>query len=134
MDRGELETAALHQREALVLWHRMEHFDGIAVSLRALGAIAAAADRLDQAACLLGASEAFRERVGGIVPPWHRGEYDRVVERLRSGLSIEAFRRTWEAGRQYTVAEVVGLVHETTDMLDKKGDAQKEALEGLLIL
>ena len=134
MDRGDLEMAALRQREALVLWNRMEHFDGMAVSLRALGAIAAAASRLAQAAWLLGASEAFRERVGGIVPPWHRGEYDRVVERVRSGLSIEAFRRTWETGRQYTVAEVVGLVLETTDVLDKEDDAQKEALERLLIL
>lgn len=134
MDRGELETAALRQREALALWNRMEHFDGMAVSLRALGAIAVAADQLEQAAWLLGASEAFRERVGGIVPPWHRGEYNRVVERVRSGLGIEAFRRIWEAGQQRTLAEVVGLVLETSAVSGNEDGGQEETLESLPIL
>jgi hypothetical protein len=92
----------------------MEHLDGVAASLRALGALAAAADRLERAAWLLGASEALRARVGGTVLPWDRAEFERTIARLRSGLGPEAFRREWEAGRQCTVAEAVGLLLQAT--------------------
>ena len=65
--------------------YRMEQFDGIAASLRALGT-AQWGGPVHQAARRLGAAEALRERVGGAVPPWHLESFDRAVERLRSGL------------------------------------------------
>jgi predicted ATPase len=130
MSRGDLGGAESLHREALVLWHRMEHLDGVAASLRALGALAAAADRLDRAAWLLGASEALRARVGGTVLPWDRAEFDRTVVRLRSGLGAEAFWREWEAGRQCTVAEAVGLSLNATSSPAKDASAQEETPEG----
>jgi tetratricopeptide (TPR) repeat protein len=130
ISQREFERAESFHREALALWNRMESFDGMAMSLRALGAVAAVTDRLDRAAWLLGASEALRERIGGSVHPCHRGEYDRIVERVRSRLGSEVFQRTWEVGRQCTVAEVLGLVLEPPAISDKEDGAQKEALEG----
>jgi predicted ATPase/class 3 adenylate cyclase len=130
MSRGDLDGAESLHREALALWNRMEHLDGIAASLRALGAVAAAADPLDRAARLLGASEALRERVGGTVPPWDRAELERAIERLRSGLGAEAFSREWEAGRQCTVEEAVGLSLKATPASAKDEGVKEEAPEG----
>jgi predicted ATPase/Flp pilus assembly protein TadD len=129
MSRGDHDVAESLHREALDLLQRMEHLDGIAVSLRALGTVAAAAGWLNRAARLLSASEALRERVGGTVSPWDRAEFDRAIERLRSGLGTEAFRREWESGRQCTVAEAVRLSREATPASAKDGGVQEEALE-----
>jgi len=129
MSRGDHDGAESLHREALDLLQRMEHLDGIAVSLRVLGTVAAAAGRLNRAARLLSASEALRERVGGTVSPWDRAGFDRAIERLRSGLGTEAFRREWESGRQCTVAEAVGLSREATPASAKDGGVQEGALE-----
>lgn len=129
MSRGDHDRAESLHREALDLLQRMEHLDGIAVSLRALGTVAAAAGRLHQAARLLSASEALRQRVSGTVSPWDRIGLDRAIERLRSGIGTEAFRREWESGRQCTVAEAVELAREATLASAKDGDIQEEALQ-----
>ena len=129
MSQGDYERAESLHLQALDLLQRMEHLDGIAVSLRALGTVAAAAGRLHQAARLLSASEALRERVSGTVSPWDRAEFDRAIERLRSGLGTEAFRGEWESGRQCTVAEAVELARKATPASAKDGDVQEEALE-----
>ena len=121
MSRGDHDRAESLHREALDLLQRMEHLDGIAVSLRALGTVAAVAGRLHQAARLLSASEALRERVSGTVSPWDRIGFDRAIERSRSRLGTEAFRREWESGRQCTVAEAAELARKATPASAKDG-------------
>lgn len=121
MSREDHDRAESLHREALDLLQRMEHLDGIAVSLRALGTVAAAAGRLHQAARLLSASETLRERVSGTVSPWDRIGFDRAIERSRSRLGTEAFRREWESGRQYTVAAAVELARKATPASAKDG-------------
>jgi hypothetical protein len=76
---------------------------------------------LHQAARLLSASEALRERVSGTVSPWDRIGFDRAIERSRSRLGTEAFRREWESGRQCTVAEAVELARKATPASAKDG-------------
>ncbi len=113
--RGELEAATRLHREALALWRDMEDVGAAATALWRLGGLAALDGGFESAARLLGASEAFRERVGATVPPCDRRDHDRAVDETQAGLDAKAFEAVWNAGRalELSHAAELGLAAET---------------------
>ena len=88
----------------------MEDVGGGAVALWRLGGLAALQGRAPEpAAQLLGASEVFRERIGAIVPPCDRREYERAVSEAKAGMHGRAFKAAWKTGRGLELSEAARL-------------------------
>ena len=89
---------------------------GIAISFPARRPSGAAtnSDYPWRTARLLGAAEAARERLGALVQPSDKVEYDRLVANVREQLDEATFRAAWDEGRQMTLEEGVA------DALDER--------------
>ena len=106
-------------REALALWRQMDDTAGIATALQSLGEVAAAREDFEAVARLLGASEAFRERVGAAIARCDRTGYERAVAAADEGLGRQAFEMAWSAGGRFELPELI-------EMADRPSPAQAE--------
>jgi non-specific serine/threonine protein kinase len=83
---------------------------GIAYSLEGLAAAIASAGDRTNAACLWGAAEMLRERIGSPLPGVDRARYDRRVTNARgTGSDVAEFDDAWQKGRALTLDEAIGL-------------------------
>jgi predicted ATPase len=103
---GQLSQADTLLIEALAHWSDMDDVAGAAESLRLLGEVAAARQDFGRAAQLLGASEAFREKVGAAVHPVEQESLERSIAVVRTALGDETFHQNWTAGLGMEVGAV----------------------------
>ncbi len=107
--RGELAAAEHLAREATVQWHRggdrMDACDGIEL----LGVLAAARERLTDAARLLAAAGAARRPLQYLAPGFtaNRGAAARAVSQVRDILGEDRFTQAWEQGQRLTLDDAV---------------------------
>jgi DNA-binding CsgD family transcriptional regulator len=123
--RGELAGAERLVREATVQWHRcgnrMRACDGIEL----LGVLAAARERLTDAARLLAAAEAARPPLRYLAPGFtaNRGAAARSVSQVRDVLGDDRFTRAWEEGQGLILDEAVAYAA-------RKGGGRKRPTAG----
>ena len=79
--------------------------------LEGLGKIAVLQNDLEHAACLFGAAEAMRARMGTLIPPIQRGDYDAHMQMLREKMG-NAMETTWSTGHKMTFDEIVAYALE----------------------
>jgi len=78
-----------------------------AYCLEGLAGITAAQGQLARAARLFGTAEALRESAGIVLPPVHRGAYDRDVVQLRAKMDEASFAAAWAEGRALTLEQAI---------------------------
>jgi predicted ATPase/class 3 adenylate cyclase/Tfp pilus assembly protein PilF len=101
--RGESRLAQHRFREALLLYHAVGDWQGIAASLSGLAAIAAVDDAAADGATLLGAVAAIAERRREIEPP----DVEVVSCALRAAMGEAAFAIAWERGQTDPIDAVI---------------------------
>ena len=107
--RAELADAEHLVREATVQWHRccdrMAACDGIEL----LGVLAAARERLSDAARLLAAADAARRPLQYLAPGFtaDRGAAARAASQARDVLGDDRFTQAWEEGQGLTLDDAV---------------------------
>jgi predicted ATPase/DNA-binding CsgD family transcriptional regulator len=106
-DQGDYAGSVAFYGEILALMG--EHGDlGRVVDALAGTAVAAANGRQpEQAARLLGAAEALRERFGGIVSPTDQPAFHRAMSDVCVALGEERFQSLWFAGRGLSLADAI---------------------------
>ncbi len=107
-----LAEIALHRGEhtrAAALWQESlgQSWDvsGLERDLHGLAEIAVACKETEWAACLLGAAEAHRERLGTTLLPRKASNYQRMVTDLRAALGEVGFAAAWAKGRRLSADE-----------------------------
>jgi tetratricopeptide (TPR) repeat protein len=114
--RGDLVEAAQHYAESARLSQEMGDTWFIAGPLAGLAAIAAAHDRADVAARLLGLSAVLRETSGYGVWPWEQERDEQTVATAREALGEQGYARAFADGRRLSleqaVTEVIPMVDE----------------------
>jgi DNA-binding CsgD family transcriptional regulator len=107
--RGELADAEHLVREATMQWHRggdrMDASDGIEL----LGVLAAARERLPDAARLLAAAEAARRPLQYLAPGFtaNRGAAARATSEARNILGDDRFTQAWNEGQALALDDAV---------------------------
>jgi hypothetical protein len=111
-------------RESLALRRELGEPRGIAASLEALGAVAAATGDAEGAARLLGAAEAARAQIG--VPRWALGaDRVRTIEASATAeLGEEGFRLAREAGQALSVEAALVIALGVDPALPKTDEDQ----------
>lgn len=104
-DLGHLAAAREYLREALASFRSLDDRWGMARALADLGRVALAEARPADAARLLGAVEALRERIGARIPVNDRADYEQAIRALRESLGEPAFHQLWDAGRRMSLDE-----------------------------
>jgi len=123
--RGELAEAEHLVREATVQWHgcgdRMEACDGVEL----LGVLAAARERLPDAARLLAAADAARPPLRYLTPGFtaHRAAAVQAASQARHILGDDRFTPAWEQGRGLTLDDAVAYAA-------RKGGGRKRPAAG----
>ena len=114
-EAGDGRAAARHYAESLrLLWEGGDAWY-LASPIEGMAAVAVEAHRDDQAARLLGAAAALRERSGATVWPGERGRLDRAVAVVRAALGEQDYAREMAVGRMLTLSEVVAEVAALAD-------------------
>jgi predicted ATPase/class 3 adenylate cyclase len=80
-------------------FHESGAGEGIQLALRGLAALAGAQRQVDRAARLFGAAEALRDRIGIVLPPIERPEYEADVATVGTGMGKHDFVTAWAEGR-----------------------------------
>ena len=106
-ERGDHVRAASLFAEALTLLHNGLDLSVLAVTLKSVGAVAAATERAEPAVRLFGASEMLRVRKGFSEPVIERERFDQAVAPARAALPAERFAAAWEAGQLLSVEEAI---------------------------
>jgi len=104
---GDYSKAISLYRETLKEWQRIGHRAAIAHQLESIGFIAKALEDPEKSACLLGAAEALRERIGTTMSPHERVEYENEIADLKANMDEKAFASLWEKGRSMTMDEAI---------------------------
>jgi non-specific serine/threonine protein kinase len=110
-DHDDYEAARAGGVESLEIQRDLGDRLGVTYSLERLAMLAARADPA-RGARLWGAAERMREEIRAPLAPQDRARYDREVAAARRALGEDAFARAWEAGREMTPEEAVGLALE----------------------
>jgi predicted ATPase/DNA-binding CsgD family transcriptional regulator len=107
--RGELADAERMVREATVHWHRCGNRMSACDGIELLGVLAAARERLTDAARLLAAAEAARPPLRYLAPGFtaNRGAAARAVSQARDVLGDDRFTRAREEGQGLTLDDAV---------------------------
>ena len=113
-EQGDPDLATDLHTQSLLKAHASSDQRGVAFALEGLAGAYAASDDARAAAALLGAAEAFRERIGGPPPVAHRGGVEHAERRARSQLSEQAFASEHSRGRADATAIVADLVSDGT--------------------
>jgi hypothetical protein len=110
LGRGDQAHAVALHRQSLTIYRdtgvpigSMAGLEGMALALGAQGQMA-------QAARLLGAAGAARERFSMPLPPPDRAVYDQSLAAIRGALGEEAWAAAWEAGRATALAAAIAQV------------------------
>jgi len=106
-DQGDYAQSVAFYREGLSLFGEQGDLRVVADALTGTAVAAAAWRHPEQAARLLGAEEALRERFGGGVEVTDRPAYDRTATVIRAALGEEAFHAAWSAGRGLSLADAI---------------------------
>jgi predicted ATPase/DNA-binding SARP family transcriptional activator len=106
---GPLPEAERSLREGLTICRDIGDRWGIAFALQGL-ARAAAADRGDRAASLLGAADLIREELGIDLYPRAKAYQEATTDAARARMGESAFWQAWSEGRRRALAEVVADV------------------------
>jgi DNA-binding NarL/FixJ family response regulator len=104
---------------------RREYGDrtGCIACLRGLADVAISTGASDSAARLLAAVEALGESLGLTLSGARRERFLQAIDRAREGLSPDAFSSIWQAGRQLTIDDALGLGKEFVRSLEKPSRA-----------
>jgi predicted ATPase/DNA-binding SARP family transcriptional activator len=121
LSEGDQRTAAARLTESLLLHQEIGDRWGMFQTL-ATFARAACEHNLVRAGRLLGASEAMRSVLGVQMPPALKGDYDRLVDEVRSTLGDIAFADAVAAGRAMSLAEAVAYAIEPIDVASADPD------------
>jgi DNA-binding CsgD family transcriptional regulator len=107
LEAGDTRAAARRYAESLRwLWEGGDVWF-LASALEGLAAVALETGQATEAAQLLGAAAALRERSGGAVWPDERARLTHAVMAARTSLGDEAYAREAERGRKFSLPEVV---------------------------
>jgi hypothetical protein len=117
---GNLDQAEQVYRETILVWQKIGHRAAVANQLEFFAFIATARGQDEQAARLLGAAEALREKINIQMSPFERIEYDKQVDDLRGRVPEKVFSTLWAEGRLLPMEKAVQLA--TTDYADEKKD------------
>jgi tetratricopeptide (TPR) repeat protein len=99
--------AGAHYRASLALMHELGDQRGVAYCLEGLAAITPRGSAT-QAAMLLGAAAAIRERTGGALQPGaEQAEVDTAVEETRQALGADAFGAAWSVGGRMDLDQAI---------------------------
>ena len=106
-DAGNEQAAARYYQESLqLLWEGGDTWY-LAGPLSGLAAIASAAGSLRQAARLIGAASALREKSGAPLWPKERARFEQTVAAVQAALGNEAFAREEAAGRTLPLEDML---------------------------
>jgi tetratricopeptide (TPR) repeat protein len=90
-------------------FHEAGASEGVQLALRGLAALSGTQGRPEQAARLFGAAEVLRERIGMVLPPVERPEYEDYVAAIRTQMGGDVFAAAWAEGRAMSLDRAVGL-------------------------
>lgn len=96
--RGDARTSVARHREGLEAAAKLGDPRAMALALEGLAGAHALEGRPRDAALLLSAAAAARQRVAAPLPPAERGDVDRITAAARAALGPEAFRAAYEEG------------------------------------
>ena len=92
-------------QETIKEWQRMGHRSAVAHQLECLAFIAKAMEQPDQAARLLGAAEALRQKIEIDMTPSEREEYEKEVADLKANMNEREFNTLWAEGKSMTMEQ-----------------------------
>jgi hypothetical protein len=87
----------------------MGHRSAVAHQLECLAFIAKAMEQPDQAARLLGAAEALRQKIEIDMTPSEREEYEKEVADLKANMNEKEFNTLWAEGKSMTMEQAIQL-------------------------
>jgi hypothetical protein len=93
--------------QALTTFWGSRYAVGIGCCLEGLAAVAAASDRVEVAARLVGAADALFETAGAVLEPGERDLHDHTVEAMRGGREVDRFDRLRIEGRAMHLPDAV---------------------------
>ena len=114
---GDYPAARAFHRRSLRLAQALGEPGIIAENLEELASVEAAEDNSVLAACLLGAAQALRERLGEPLPGPDLPRHDQLTADVRQALGDEHYQAAWDKGRSMPEQEIVNLAAETPGML-----------------
>ncbi|MFE2757552.1 BTAD domain-containing putative transcriptional regulator [Actinosynnema sp. NPDC059335] len=103
--RGDAEAACALHREGLATARKAGDPRAVALAFEGLSGSHALCGDHEQAARLLGAAAALRERAGAPLPAGERGDVDRITTAIRAALGDDAFTASFERGRLHGASE-----------------------------
>jgi len=106
---GDVPQAATHFKDSIAFYRARGNQSMIAACLGGLGGVAFASGEAEKAAWLLGGAEAINRKLGVILDPDDKVEFDRDVAATRAALAKERFDAAWAAGQAMTIDEAVAL-------------------------
>jgi len=112
LHRGQIEQASKLFMESLAPAHKAADSYQLIWFLACMAAVARHVDKPRQAARLLGAHEAQMEGFFKPIDAWHRGEYNRILESVRSSLDEATFKAAWAEGRSLSLEEAIAVARE----------------------
>ncbi|MEZ4619890.1 MAG: tetratricopeptide repeat protein [Caldilineaceae bacterium] len=101
------DLARSHHRESLLLFCELRDPHWREQALRATAWLFLQEAKLLVAGHLLGATEAFRQTIGVVIPPRESATYEQSLAATRTGLGKDAFATAWAAGRAMSLEEAV---------------------------
>jgi predicted ATPase/transcriptional regulator with XRE-family HTH domain/uncharacterized protein HemY len=105
--RGDYSQAIELFREALAMHSETENQAGIAECLAGVASVFTALGQAEHGARLFGASEVVREKIGAVLWPANRIEYDRSIAVLRDLLDDSTFAHAWSEGRAQSIEQAI---------------------------
>ncbi|MGK7312296.1 MAG: AfsR/SARP family transcriptional regulator [Candidatus Longimicrobiales bacterium M2_2A_002] len=118
-----LDTTAELIRDAMAASRLDPSLYFIATGVSYQGEIEAGQGRHPQAARLLGAAEAIRDRIGAVAFPLDARRQEVVIDRLREALGEAGFQAAWAEGRRQDVEELVAALADGTTAEAPPADA-----------
>jgi tetratricopeptide (TPR) repeat protein len=93
--------------EAILLRQEISNSLTVALNLSAFATLAAAQNKPELTARLVGAAETQIPSIRLEMSPVERAEYDQAITAARAALGEEAFAKAWEEGQQMTIDEAI---------------------------
>jgi predicted ATPase/class 3 adenylate cyclase len=106
-EEGDRHRAAVRDREALGLHGELREMHRLVGSFEVAAEHAADAGRAEAAACLLGAAEALRTRIGVTIEPGNLKWHHSLMTSTREQLGETAFKAAWSQGEGLTLEDAI---------------------------
>jgi len=113
---GDYPAARVFHRRSLQLARALGEPHIVAENLEELAGVEAAEANFGLAACLLGAAQALRERLGEPLPGPDLPRHDQVIADVRGALGDQRYQAAWDRGRSMPEQEILTLAAETPGM------------------